>query len=98
MRIFIFLKLTAAPEKIEITDDHELVPASDMTVTKRDGIEIITEGTENTYKRITFETEYGWYQIQASYAESYEDVVEILDWLWDNPLDFSQYSYEIMNK
>ncbi len=94
---FHHMRLIAAPEKIEVVDDVIYTGEfNNATVTVRDGIEIAARGTLDTRKTIEFDTGNGWYQIQASHAESYEQIVEVLDWVWENPIDFSQYSYDVM--
>lgn len=68
-----------------------------ITVTERDGVQIIAEGRENQGKTITFQNERGWYQISGSFNDSYESVVELLDWFWEHPLDFSRFPMESGN-
>lgn len=49
---------------------------------KRDGVQIVTTGTQNTDKTINFQNETAWYQITGTWNDSYESVVELLDWVW----------------
>jgi hypothetical protein len=62
-----------------------------VTVTERDGIKIVACGGERRKKTITFRNESGWYQISGSWNDSYEDVVALLDWFWEHPIDFSEF-------
>lgn len=94
------LKVIAGYEEVPIINDcivieldengNVLEPA--VTVTERDGIQIVARGRENTEKTLTFQTENGWYQISGSWNDSYESVVELLDWFWENPIDFEMFS------
>ena len=65
-----------------------------VTVTERDGIQIIARGREDQKKTITFQNETGWYQVAGSWNDSYEDVVALYEWFWDHPIDFSQFRQE----
>ena len=75
---------------IELDDDGNIVEPA-ITVTERDGIQIVAVGNENRGKTITFRNESGWYQIGGSWNDSYEPMVELLDWLWGHPLDFTLF-------
>ena len=51
----------------------------------------MTEGGENREKTVTFQNENGWYQVSGSWNDSYEAVIELLDWIWEHPLDLSRF-------
>ena len=78
---------------VELDDDGNIVEPA-ITVTVRDGIQIVAEGNENRGKTITFQNESGWYQISGSWNDSYEPMVELLDWIWEHPLDFTLFPIE----
>jgi len=62
-----------------------------VTVTERDGVRIVTTGGKTQEKTITYQTDSGWYRITGSWNDSYEAVVELLDWFWAHPLDLSRF-------
>lgn len=64
------------------------------TVTVRDGIEITAKGTKNGDKALTFENSTGWYQVSSSWGNSIEDMIPLLDWLWEHPIDFDRFPME----
>lgn len=78
---------------VEMDENGNIVEPA-ITVTRRDGVEIVAEGRENRDKTITFQNESGWYQITGSWNDSYESVVLLLDWLWEHPVDFTRYPLE----
>lgn len=43
---------------------------------------------------MTFQNKYGWYQIAGSWNDSYSDMVMLLDWLWEHPIDFERFPIE----
>lgn len=79
--------------EVDIDKDGNVIEPA-ITVTKRDGVEIIAEGAENQNKTITYKNDSGWYQITGSYNDKYESLVALLDWFWTHPIDFSQYKME----
>lgn len=93
------LKVVAGYEEIPFINDcivieldesgHVLEPA--VTVTERNGVQIVARGREDAEKTLTFQTENGWYQISGSWNDSYDAVVELLDWFWEHPIDFTQF-------
>lgn len=93
------LKVLAGIEEVEIINDcitiemdeegNILEPA--VTVTERDGINIIARGSEKREKTLTFQNDNGWYQISGSWNDDYEPVVALLDWFWTHPIDFDQF-------
>ena len=93
------LTLTAAPKELhEVsdvvyvrTDEKGNVIPADVTVTVRDGISITAEGSEEEEKTLTWQTEQAWYQLSGSWNDSYEDMVALLDWFWQYPLDLSRF-------
>lgn len=82
---------------IEIDNNGNIIPHS-VTVTERDGIQIIAEGKENRKKTITFQNDSGWYQIEGSFNDNYASVVELLDWVWEHPVDFTRFPMETGDK
>lgn len=93
------LKVVAGYEEVPIIndvifirlDENGNVLEPEVTVTERDGIQIVARGSEDMDKTLTYQTENGWYQISGSWNDSYEAVVELLDWFWEHPIDFNQY-------
>lgn len=86
-------------EKFSDCDTFEVDAAgniieADVTVTERDGIHIIGEGSEKRKKTLTYQNDYGWYQFSGSWNDDYESVVNLLDWFWNHPLDFSKFPIE----
>ncbi len=93
------LVYTAAPREIhEISDviyvrtgeDGEPLPPF-VTATERDGILILGEGAENETKTLSWQDGRGWHQIRGSFGDSYEDLVSLLDWFWEHPLDLERF-------
>jgi hypothetical protein len=62
-----------------------------ITVTERNGIQIIAVGNENRNKTLTFLSESGWYQIEGSWNDTYSDMVLLLDWVWNHPINFERF-------
>ena len=96
------LTVTAGYQEIEQIQDCLIIwldengniiePA--ITVTQRDGVLIVAEGYEYGKKTITFQNQYGWYQIEGSFNDSYAPMVELLDWFWEHPIDFGRFPAE----
>ena len=75
---------------IEVDESGNIVKPA-ITVTEREGFQIVAEGNEGRAKTITFQNESGWYQISGSWNDSYEPMVLLLDWVWEHPLDFARF-------
>ena len=75
---------------VEIDENGNVMEPS-VTVTERDGIQIVAEGRPNQKKTLTFQNGTGWYQIKGSWNDSYESVTALLDWLWEHPIDFGRF-------
>lgn len=86
------LTVTAGYDELKRIEDCIIVPEPSATVTKRDGIDIVARGGEDQNKTLTFQNESGWYQISGSFNDSYEDVVALLDWVWEHPVDFTEFT------
>lgn len=78
---------------VEIDADGNIVPPA-VTVTERDGVQIVAEGREDQNKTVTFQNDTAWYQISGSWGDSYEAVIELLDWVWEHPVDFERFSMD----
>lgn len=76
---------------IEYDEDGNVIEPT-ITVTERDGVQIVAEGREDQNKTIMCQTDNGWYKIEGSFENSYESVVMLLDWLWEHPLEFSYFA------
>lgn len=91
------LKVVAGYEEVSFIRDCIVVDGSgkviepSATVTERDGIQIVARGGSRIEKSLTYQTENGWYQISGSWNDSYEAVVDLLDWFWEHPIDFSMF-------
>ncbi len=96
------LRVTAGDKEIPEIEDCVFVEIDEngkvlepmVTVTERDGVQIIARGRENQKKTITFQNDTGWYQISGSWNDSYEDVAALFEWFWNHPIDFSQFKQE----
>ncbi len=77
-----------------ITDEKGNAIEPRTTVTERDGWQIIAKIGANREKVLTFQNDSGWYQISGSFNDSYEPIVELLDWFWEHPLDFGRFPME----
>lgn len=96
------LKVVTGYEEVKIPSDCIVVEVDEngdpiepaVTVTERDGVQIIGYAGNRTDKTLTYQNENGWYQISGSWNDSYEAVVELLDWFWDHPLDLEQFPME----
>ena len=94
------LKIIAAPKELHEITDVILVRVDDegnnlppyVTETIRDGVRILAEGAEDENKTITWQTDKGWYRIGGSFMDTYESMVELLDWFWEHPLDLEHFS------
>jgi hypothetical protein len=97
------LKITAGLQEVEMIQDCVFVEVDEdgnivspaVTVTERDGVSIVAEGNENRDKTLTFQNDTGWYQITGSWYDSYESVVELLDWVWEHPVDFDLFDMSL---
>ncbi len=78
---------------IELDENGNIVPPA-VTVTERDGIQIVAEGNEHRNKTITFQTDAAWYQIAGSWNDSYESVIALLDRVWAHPINFERFTIE----
>ncbi len=78
---------------VEIDEKGQIVSPS-VTVTERDGISVVARGREKGDKTLTFQNQTGWYQIEGCWNNGYEELVDLLDWLWEHPLDFSAFPME----
>lgn len=93
------LQFVASPEEIhEISDvvmvqvdDNGQTIAENVTVTERDGILIYAKGRKNEQKTMSWQAQNNWYQIIGSWNDSYEDMVLLLDWFWEHPLDLEAF-------
>ena len=93
------LTITAGYQEVEQITDCVVVEVDEngtvlepaVTVTERDGIQIIAKGSKNQNKTLTFQNQTGWYQIEASWNDDYDDMVMLLDWLWEHPIDFERF-------
>ena len=96
------LKIVAGQQKVELIEDciyieideHGNIVEPAVTVTNRDGVQIVAECRGDQQKIITFQNESGWYQITGSWGDDYDSVVLLLDWIWEHPLDFTQFSMD----
>jgi hypothetical protein len=79
---------------IEVDEDGNIVEPA-VTVTERDGVSIVAEGNENRDKTLTFQNGTGWYQISGSWNDSYESVAQLLDWVWEHPIDFDLFDMSL---
>lgn len=97
------LRVLSGPRPVEIIEDCILIELDEdgnvieptVTVTERDGVNIVAEGHEGIEKTLTFQTEHGWYQISGSWNDDFEPVVALLDWFWANPIDYAQFAMEL---
>jgi hypothetical protein len=79
---------------IEVDEDGNIVEPA-VTVTERDGVQIVAEGNKNRDKTLTFQNDTGWYQVEGSWNDSYESVAELLDWVWEHPIDFDLFDMSL---
>lgn len=82
---------------IEIDDKGNIIETG-VTVTEREGVRIVATGNIDQKKVITFQKTSGWYQITGSWNDNYEAVVELLDWFWDHPIDFTRFPIDAGDK
>lgn len=78
---------------IEVDENGNIVEPA-VTVTERDGIQIVAEGNEDRTKTITFQDDTAWYQITGSWGDGYAPMVSLLDWVWEHPVDFEMFAME----
>lgn len=72
-------------------DEEGNILEPQITVTQRDGVNIVAEGRIRENKTLTFRREEGWYQIGGSFNDSYEDMAALLDWVWEHPIDLQRF-------
>jgi hypothetical protein len=97
------LKITAGLQEVEMIEDCVFAEVDEdgnivspaVTVTERDGVQIVAEGNENRDKTLNFQNDTGWYQITGSWNDSYESVVQLLDWVWEHPVDFDRFDMRL---
>lgn len=75
-------------------DDYGNIITPAVTVTERDGVQIVAEGFETGSKTITFQNDSGWYQITGSFNDDYSSMVLLLDWFWVHPINFERFSID----
>ena len=91
------LTVIAAPQPVREASDVVVVdenglPLSDaVTVTVRDGISVEAALEPGGGKYLTWERDGVWTRVAGSWNDSYEDVVALLDWFWDHPIDLSRF-------
>lgn len=79
--------------EVEIDENGNIIEPG-VTVTERDGVQIVAVGNENREKFVTFRNATGWYQITGSWNDSYESTIGLVDWFWDHPIEFSNFKME----
>ncbi|MCQ2431334.1 MAG: hypothetical protein MJ175_01885 [Clostridia bacterium] len=93
------LRVIAGVEAVPLIDDCVLVETDEngkvkepgVTATNRGGTLISARGGEKTEKSLTYQRENGWYQVSGSWNDSYDNVVRLLDWFFEHPIDFSLF-------
>ena len=92
------LIVNAAPaENADGWQDGHFLPSGafeisrNARVTERDGVEILCAGREDEEKCIRFYDGAGWYQIYGGGHIPYVDMVRVLDFYLENPLDFARF-------
>lgn len=93
------LQLIVSPEELHevkdvvmvLVDENGKITPENITVTERDGILIYAKGKKNEEKTISWQTQNNWYQIIGSWNDSYDDMVCLLDWFWEHPLDLETF-------
>jgi hypothetical protein len=80
--------------EVEVDDNGNIVEPA-VTVTERDGVQIVAEGNKNRDKTLTFQNDTGWYQIEGSWNDSFESVAELLDFVWEHPVDFDRFDISL---
>lgn len=97
------IMVTAATEEnhhivrcpVTIFDENGQPIDKNVTETKRDGTIIYGKGLWDTEKSLTFYREnIGWIHIEGSYTNTFEDIGEVLEWIWNNGFDFNAFSKE----
>lgn len=74
------------------TSDGEMALAPTMTVTERDGIQIMAGGGPDRDKLMVFEKDGLWYYIEVAWEDNYEDIVMLMDWFWEHPVDMARFA------
>ncbi len=100
MGLYSYLTVTAGYQEIEQIndcigtelDENGNVVEPMITVTERDGVNIVAEGNKNREKTLTYQTDYGWYQISGSWNNTYDDMVVLLEWFWTHPIEFDRFN------
>lgn len=89
------LIMTAAPDQwSELLDDIRAYGSqAPVTVTEHNGILITATGGEGWNKTLSWWGEGGFYRIDGSWNDSFEDMVALLNWFWEHPFDLSPYAH-----
>lgn len=74
------------------TDERELFEQKGIIPEMEKHPIFYAAGSEEQNKTITFRNDSGWYKIGGSWMDSYEAVVELMEWFWDHPLDFEMFA------
>lgn len=96
------LRVTAGYDEVPAIEDCVAVSVDadgnvledSVTVTRRDGVDIVARGGEFGEKSITFKNGSGWYRISGSWNDSFEDVAGLFELIWAHSLDFSLFPME----
>lgn len=75
---------------VELDENGCIVPPA-VTVTRRDGVEIVATGREGQDLSLTFQNDSGWYRIEGSWNDSYAQLTALLDWVWAHPVDLDAF-------
>lgn len=96
------LTVLAGPEEMRLPecgvaidlDENGVQIKERYTETERDGVTITATGRADSEKSLTFEKDGVWYQIIGSWNDSFEDVVDLLDWFWAHPIDLERFAID----
>ena len=93
-----YMELTAGYQEEKISQDCIDAKAGPdnpyVTVTERDGIQIVARRYRGGIKTLTFQDGEIWYQIKFGWKCTYDDAVRILDWVWEHPIDFNLFTID----
>lgn len=96
------MSIITAPQEVEIpecdvsycVDEEGNIIELSSTITERDGTSITGVIEPGGSRTLTFRNKQGWYKIEGSFNDTEDSVVALLDWLWEHPIPFEDFSAE----
>lgn len=85
---------TVSSEAEQFLSTYNYEHERDPLVTERDGVDIVCVGDNGEDKCMRYYKDGVWYQIYGRDEATYEEMVKVLDFFFENPVDFTGFSEE----